>query len=197
MIKTIPISYEEQAFVGKTLATGLMNGLIVNDVIFGGSIMFLIATIMLIRSAKQKGNKKEHGRRYMSLWFNVMSFLFLFVSLLSIVSKITPIGIGANLAVNISQMLNILAMILADPENWWRYLLLVIPALFLPKVLLNIFEGRSWHFNSIGKIFSNMYAGGAFSVMSILVLWITGKSEKQKKFEQVDKLLKYLRIRIH
>lgn len=196
MIKTIPISYEEQAFVGKTIATGLMNGLMVNDIIFGSSLMFVIASIFLLISSKQKG-KKGYNRKLLSIWFNIVAFLFLFISLLSIVSKITPIGIGANLATNISQILNILAMILADPENWWRYLLLTIPALFIPKALLNIFEGRAWHFNSIGKIFSNMYAGGAFTVMSFLVLWITGKSEKRKRLEAIDKLLKHLRLRIH
>jgi len=197
MIKTIPLSYEEQAFGAKTVLTGVMNGLLVNDIIFGGSIAFVIASIFLLRTAKQKGNSKQFNRKLLSIWFSIVSFLFLAISLLSIVSKLTPIGIGANLATNISQILNILAMILADPENWWRYLLWVIPSLFIPKALLNVFEGRAWHFNSIGKIFTNMFAGGAFTIMSIIILLMTGKSEKQKQLDAIDKLLKTLRLRPH
>lgn len=177
----IPLPREEQMFAGKTLLTGFMNGVLANGFIITGSVLFVTAVLLTIRTIRQRRGRNPHVR-FLLIELLGLSILSLGLAFLSGLSK-AFVGFAIDTVTILSQLINVVAMIIDNPSNWWRYLLLVVPALFLPKFIRNLFQKKPWHFSSIGKIFGNMFAGAAITALSFPILFITGKSKRQRQIE--------------
>lgn len=182
MIKTVPLSLEEQSFLVKTVANGVSNGgfFMGNDAI--GIIGFVAAFIFTLSIITKKGKNKWLSIIFKS--FLGLSILAMFLALLSF-DPMNKIRGSIDFFTNMSQLFYMIAMIINEPDKWWRTLLIGIPGLFLPKAIQNVFRGRPWHFNSIGKFVGNLYAGLALTVISTIILVTTGKSQRQLEQEQL------------
>ena len=183
ILNSIPLPQEEQAFLGKTLLTGLMNGVLSQGFIITGSVLFVVAITLMIKSVKNK-SKNPHIR-FLIVELLGVAGIGLFLALMGGLSK-TITGFAIDFVTNFSQIINAIAMIIDNPQNWWRIVLLVIPALFLPKLIRNLFQRKPWHFSSIGKIFGNMFAGASITFLSLPILFLTGKSRRQRQIEDLN-----------
>lgn len=184
MIKTIPLSFEEQALAAKSLASGLSNGgfFAHNDAL--GVLGFVAAfTVTLAVFRKKQKNKWLNILFKMFLSFSILAMFFAMISF----DPLTKITGSIDFWTNISQVTYAIAAIITNPGDWWRILLMLIPAIFIPKVIQNLFRKRSWHFNSIGKIFGNLYAGMALSVITAIIL-VTTKTKKQRDEEAAKEI---------
>lgn len=190
MIKTLPLSFEEQAFGAKTIILTIMNMVLLKDLIVTGVVSTLISGYLIFKAAK-KHRQKNYHLRFLSIIFFFFSAVTLFATLLAALNAFYPVKLALDLTSALTQVTQAIAMILSDPKNWWRIALMIIPSIFLPQVGINIARGRPWHYNSIGRTISNMYAGLGFTIASVFALLVTGKSQKQlekdaKQKEQSD-----------
>lgn len=183
MIKTLPLSFEEQMFGAKTIVLTIMNMVLLKDLIVTGVIGALLSGYLMFRAAKKNKQKNPH-LRFLSIIFFFFSAATLFATLLAALNAFYPVKLALDLTSALTQVTQAIAMIISDPKNWWRFALMIVPSIFLPQVGINIARGQPWHYNSIGRTFANMYAGLGFTVASVFALLATGKSQKKIQKEQ-------------
>lgn len=202
--KNLPIPFEESSFILSRMFSGIMNGGFYGNLqwlgVLGG-IATIFFTILSIRRRKKEYRKYRRFKK--SKWNNIERVLFwasFVLTLLSIVfvlvSFASPMLFFADIHLwtFLTQGFQMIAMFLNNPRKWWRLLLLVTPAVFLQKLFINILGGNPWYYQGtniasgshytmmgikIPRLFNgNMYVRLVFTLVSILVLWLSNNEKK-------------------
>lgn len=199
----LPIPFEESSFILSRLFSGVMNGSFYGNIqwlgILGGiaTIFFTILSIRRKRKdyRKYRRFKKTKWNKFENILFWTTFVLSILSIVLTLVSFASPMLFFADIHLwtYLTQGFQMFAMFLNNPKKWWRLLLLVTPAVFFQKLFINLLGGQPWYYQGtniasgshytmmgikIPRLFNgNMYIRLAFTVVSLLILWLTNREK--------------------
>ena len=199
MTKAVQIS-EEVLFIASRASSGIMNGSF-----YGKQWIFVGIGVILTFAFTYFSIEHHRDQFFRRLVFKSWPKWKKIVFISSFILALLSIGFTAasfafptwffdiHAWTFLTQSFQSVCIFLNDPRNWWRMLLMVLPAVFFQKFFVNIFSGKPWWYNgtdtNTGKYWTmwgikvpRLFAGNmTFRLIGTVVCLMTLYLTKKKK----------------